>query len=119
MTSISYRIVVNESTKEFYGETEFNFCKSEVDFVSEDPYKARSQAIDYLNYVRKALNFSKTSFIQFFLIHKGDNGEPESMMLSNGYNIAGHAKVREENLRLEKELYRKQRFVQKMPLPVW
>ena len=117
MTKIGYSVVINECAKDFYGDLEFNFCKTEVNFESENPFKARNQAIDYLN--KSITSFSKNAFIQLFMVLTKDSGEKETFVLSTGYCNKGKTSLREENLKLEKDTFRKRRFNSTLPVPTW
>lgn len=118
MTKIGYSVVINECAKDFfYGDAEFNFCKTEVNFESENPVKARNQAIDYLN--KSITGFSNNAFIQLFMVLTKDNGEKENFILSTGYSKKGKVNLREENLKLESEAFRKKRFNSTLPVPSW
>ena len=117
MTKIGYSVVINECAKDFYGDAEFNFCKTEVNFESENPFKARNQAIDYLN--KSIASYSNNAFIQLFMILTKDNGEKENFVLSTGYSQKGKINLREENLKLERDAFRKKRCNSTLPVPTW
>ncbi len=119
INDISYRVVLNESNKDFQCEPEYDFCKTEVDFISENPFKARKQALDYINYIRQSMSLSKHAFIQLFIVKKDEQGKEEDIVLSTGYNEPSQVKVKEDNLKWEKEMYRSFRYTHPLPSPIW
>ncbi len=116
MNKIHYQIVVNESGSEFL---EVYFCQTKINFSSENPMKARNQALNYLFQTKQAGNWTRDAFFQLYLVYAEDDGQEESIVLANGYQKSTGISLKEDNLKREKELYRIQRMASQLPQPVW
>lgn len=119
MIKISYRVVVCESDPNIPGDADQSFCKTEVKFTSENPYKARTQALAYLNSIRDSAKWAGQAFIQFLMTFTDEGGRKETLILSNGYPVQDQAHLKEENLEIERKVFRTNRMAAQLPSPTW